>query len=487
MNINTKHKLATGTALAVIGLIALAIGWAYTEVEDASRQRRQTTEILQRYTELRLVSFDYLRNREERARVQWHAASERINGLIAANHFLEPEHAAILAGLRARRAAAARLFAELDATRVGDFADAALRQRFEAQLISRLLIDQQDSFADAFRLTALANKRIEVAQQRVVMVILTGLALFALTIGSISWFIRRHVLVPIIRLQQVTQEVAAGNLSLSPAIGGDDELGALSRNFDAMTQALRESFAVLELNNRELAAANQELDAFSYSVSHDLRAPLRSIDGFSRVLVEDCSDRLNDECLDAIARIRAASQGMGHLIENLLRLSQVTRASLDVTRVDLSAMAREIAAEIDREAADRAVEWAIEPGLCIEADPALMRIALQNLLQNAWKFTGGTERPVIRVGALQRGASIEYYVADNGAGFDMAFADRLFGAFQRLHRAEEFPGSGIGLAIVKRIIRRHGGDIWAEAKPGEGASFHFSLKESENGKNQQVA
>jgi signal transduction histidine kinase len=234
-----------------------------------------------------------------------------------------------------------------------------------------------------------------------------------------------------------------------------------------------------------LEAINKELESFSYSVSHDLRGPLRSMDGFSLVVLEDYGDKLDEEGKDALERIRAASQRMGALIDDLLRLSQVTRAELNVTRVDLSAIAREIADALDREQSGRSVEWAVEAGLGVRADPALMRIAMQNLLQNAWKFTGRTGKPVIRVGALERDARTVYFVADNGAGFDMAHADKLFGPFQRLHHVDDFPGTGIGLAIVQRIIRRHDGKIWAEAKEGEGATFFFSMKESENGSDEQ--
>jgi light-regulated signal transduction histidine kinase (bacteriophytochrome) len=232
-------------------------------------------------------------------------------------------------------------------------------------------------------------------------------------------------------------------------------------------------------------AVNEELEAFSYSVSHDLRGPLRAMDGFSLALLEDYGDKLDAEGKDALNRIRAASQRMGYLIDDILRLSQVTRAELKLTRVDLSAIAREIADAIDRNPSGRSVEWAIEAGLSVRADPALMRIAMQNLLQNAWKFTGRTDKPVIRVGALQRDGKTVYFVADNGVGFDMAHAANLFGAFQRLHHVDDFPGTGIGLAIVQRIVRRHEGTIWAEAKEGEGATFFFSVKESEHGSDGQ--
>jgi signal transduction histidine kinase len=235
----------------------------------------------------------------------------------------------------------------------------------------------------------------------------------------------------------------------------------------------------------QLEATNKELETFSYSVSHDLRAPLRSLDGFSMVLLEDYADKVDEEGKDALRRIRAGSQRMGRLIDDMLRLSQVTRAGLAMTQVDLSAIAHEIADSIDREDSGRRVEWVIEPGLSVRADQALMRIAMQNLLQNAWKFTGKSATPVIRVGAARRDAGKVYFVADNGVGFDMAHADKLFGAFQRLHHIGDFPGTGIGLAIVQRIIRRHGGEIRAEAKEGEGATFSFTVEESENGTDEQ--
>ena len=476
MKIRTKNWLATGAAFCAIGVIAAAITWSAAEVADATRERRQTTEILERYAELRLVGFDYLQDRSERARTQWYTVSNRIDALIAANHFREPAHAAILADLRARRASAPRLFAELTVDRERNFADARSRQRFETQLVNRLLMDQQDSVANAFALTALANQRIEVAQDRVVQVIAAGLSLLALILAGLSWLIHRHALAPLVELQQATHAVATGNLNVRLGRGGDDEIAALSRDFDAMTQALRDSFARVERTNQDLTALNQELEAFGYSVAHDLRAPLRSLDGFSLALLQDYSDTLDTAGRDALQRIRGASQHTDRLIGDLWRLSRVTRAELDVASVDLSTMACEIAAGIQRDAPDHPVQWDIEPGLRVTADAYLMRIALQNLMENAAKFTHGVAQPVVRVGTSQHDGSTAFFIADNGVGFDVAYADRIYGAFQRLHPADQFPGTGIGLAIVRRIIHRHGGKIWALAKPGEGATFSFQLE-----------
>lgn len=263
-----------------------------------------------------------------------------------------------------------------------------------------------------------------------------------------SWLIHRHLLAPIIGLQRGTQAVAAGNLELRLGVGGNDEIAALSRDFDTMTQSLRESFARIELSNRDLTASNKELEAFGYSVSHDLHAPLRSIDGFSLALLEDYSDKLDDAGRDALERIRAASQRMGGLIDDLLRLSRVTRAELDFTGVNLSAMANELAAGIDRDAGEHLVQWVVDPGLRVMADPALMRIAMQNLMQNAWKFTLGVARPEVRVGASLREGEKVYCVADNGVGFDMASADRLFRWRRKSTR------SSYAEAVVRGDVRR---------------------------------
>ncbi len=233
----------------------------------------------------------------------------------------------------------------------------------------------------------------------------------------------------------------------------------------------------------QLEASNKELAAFAYSVSHDLRAPLRSIDGFSMVLLEDYADLLDETGKDYLGRVRAASQRMSGLIDDLLKLSRLTRAEINRKRVDLSALALSIAAELQQEDPQRRAEFKIDSGIHVDADPRLLRVAVENLLGNAWKFTA--QRPVARIELGISNSTDQsphsppnkpvHYVRDNGAGFDMAYSDKLFGAFQRLHAADEFPGTGIGLATVKRIIHRHGGRVWAEGVPDRGATFYFTL------------
>lgn len=479
MKISTKAKLATATAFVAIGLIAAMIWWANAEMQHAAQQRRQASDIVKALDELRLVTFEFVLHRHERAQVQHRGVSQRLDRLLAESSFADPEPTEALSALRERSAQTRRTFDEFLAPPApGAAADAELR-RFEAQLGSRLLILQQESLADAFRLIDYSAERINVAQARVVLVIAVGLALIALTMGGVAWFIHRSVLVPVRRLEQATREVASGNWNFKLDSGSRDEIGQTSRHFDAMTQALRESFAQIERNNHELAALNKEMEAFSYSVSHDLRSPLRSMDGFSLALLEDYGDKLDNEAKDYLQRIRNASQRMGRLIDELLGLSRVTRAELSIRAVNLSAIAREIADSLQQQQPQRHVQWQIEDGITVQADSALMHIAMQNLLENAWKFTGKTQDPVIRVGTVEHNGKKDCFVADNGVGFDMAYADRLFGAFQRLHHESEFAGTGIGLAIVQRIFRRHEGQIWVDAKPGQGATFFFSLKEKQ--------
>jgi PAS domain S-box-containing protein len=232
-----------------------------------------------------------------------------------------------------------------------------------------------------------------------------------------------------------------------------------------------------EVTNRtaQLEAANRELEAFSYSVSHDLRSPLRAIDGFSQALLEDYAPQLDEIGRAHLRRVRDATQRMGHLIDGLLSLSRLTRSELHIVRVDLTALARDVAAALQRSEPQRPINLDIAVGLQAHGDVGLLRVVMDNLLNNAWKYTSQSLRPRVEVGRAMVDGVAAFFVRDNGAGFDMAYAGKLFGAFQRLHTSDEFPGSGIGLATVQRIVHRHGGRVWADSRVGEGATFYFTL------------
>jgi light-regulated signal transduction histidine kinase (bacteriophytochrome) len=323
-----------------------------------------------------------------------------------------------------------------------------------------------------------------------------GLGLSFLT----SFVLARKMVAPILALQSGAARIGTGALDQTIDVRTGDELEGLGEEFNRMSTRLRASYASLNqkveeaeqaaeeikrlaesLERRvaerttELAAANRELEAFSYSVSHDLRTPLRSIDGFSQALLEDYGEKLDAPGKEYVARVRTASQRMGQLIDDLLGLSRTTRHKMQVEDVNLTELASVVVAEIKQRQPERQVEFAIAPEVTVKGDGKLLRITLENLLGNAWKFTAKQPQARIEFGVTQHEGKPAYFVRDNGAGFDMTYADKLFGAFQRLHQANEFEGTGIGLATVQRIIHRHGGKVWAEGAVGQGATFYFTL------------
>lgn len=231
----------------------------------------------------------------------------------------------------------------------------------------------------------------------------------------------------------------------------------------------------------QLEVVNQELEAFSYSVSHDLRAPLRSIDGFSSALMEDYADKLDEQAVSYLNRIRAATRRMAQLIDDLIKLACVTRSGMHTEQVDLSALANVILAECRKADPNRQVECVVQEHVVGPGDPILLRSVLENLLGNAWKFTSKRKDARIEFASTQKDGHPVYLVRDNGAGFDMTYGEKLFGAFQRLHAAAEFPGTGVGLATVNRIIHRHGGRVAAEGAENKGATFSFTLEDNQGG------
>jgi len=307
----------------------------------------------------------------------------------------------------------------------------------------------------------------------------------------ISRMCQRVISTPVIRLAEAARAISREkDYSIRvPAPADHDELSTLVVAFNEMLDQIQQRDTALlrahdELEQRvqdrttQLAAANRELEAFSYSVAHDLRAPLRSIDGFSQALLEDCVDKLDSDGKDYLHRVRAATQRMSVLIDDLLNLSRLTRSEMHKETLDLSALAKSVANELQKGAPGRSVDFAIEENLSANGDSRLLRVVMENLLGNAWKYTARHSHSRIEFGRSQdaKGRPV-CFVRDDGAGFDPRHATRLFGAFQRLHSTSEFPGTGVGLATVQRIVRRHGGDIWAEAEVEKGATFFFTLSE----------
>ena len=242
----------------------------------------------------------------------------------------------------------------------------------------------------------------------------------------------------------------------------------------------RELSETLQQQSAQLQAVNKELEAFSYSVSHDLRASLRGIDGFSQVLLEQYADQIDERGQHYLSRVRQGSQQMGKLIDDMLQLSRLTRGEMAFESTDLTVIVKDIAKELQRQEPERQVEFVIDDSVMVQGDKHLLQAVMQNLLENTWKYTSKHSKARIEFGVTEQEGRPTYFVKDDGAGFDMKYADKLFGAFQRLHGAAEFPGTGVGLATVARIIHCHGGDIWVYAEVEKGASFYFTLGNSVN-------
>jgi signal transduction histidine kinase len=329
------------------------------------------------------------------------------------------------------------------------------------------------------------------ANNQVTIILSFAALLIAIFIGILTakWIIK-----PILYLNTSAKFIAKGEWDKTVKIERSDELGELAQSFNSMAAQLGASFSEMqnlnielkELNQSleqrviertaELKATNQELEAFSYSVSHDLRAPLRSINGFSQILLNRYGDKLDDSGKDYLQRLCTNAQRMGELIDDLLAFSRVTRSEIHRTQVDLSAIAQEICENLHSSQPERQVEWVIAPGIVANGDASLLRIVLENLLNNAWKFTSNQPNSRIEFNTtIEDDGTRIYFIRDNGAGFDMAYVNKLFQAFQRLHSNAEFPGTGIGLAIVQRIIYRHSGHIWAEGAVSGGATFYFTV------------
>ena len=314
----------------------------------------------------------------------------------------------------------------------------------------------------------------------------TYLFLTAAATVMLSLILARWITRPLESVRAALPLLGSGSVMIPDLTLREDEYGKLGRAIETADKRIHEYDEQVRMHRdhleemvrqrtHELEAANKELEAFSYSVSHDLRAPLRAIDGFSLALIEDYGSKMDESARGFLQRVRNGAQKMGLLIDDMLQLSRVTRSELRYTEVDLSAAAEQIVLALKAGEPGRQVQVAIAPGLAARGDAGLLGILLENLLGNAWKFTKGTPEVSIEFGSLPQGRERVFFVRDNGAGFDMRYVAKLFGAFQRLHTEDEFPGTGIGLATVQRIVSRHGGRVWAEGEVRKGSCFYFVL------------
>jgi signal transduction histidine kinase len=492
------------SAVAVL-IMSGAFGWAIMIERDAAERDVFGDNLMRGMSQLNELTGYYLRHPEERPKLQWKLTYGSLLEMLN-----RPprrwEKNIIIVRMRGNFSDLGVLFDELAATYEkgvpgpsGSMPDEPVLQAKRQQLADLIALQSRKiTQAAADMATESTVEMADVNRKTAVFFPVFAVAMVAITV----WFsmrIRRSIEVPMKLLRQGTEIIGSGNLDHKVATSAHDELGDLSRAFDDMTEKLkavtvskdellkevaerRKAEAdVLKLSedmavrNLELEEANKELEAFIYSVSHDLRAPLRSVSEFARAVAEDYADKLDAQGIDYLSRVSKGSAKMSRLIESLLYLSRISRQELVRTNVDMSKVAASIIAELREAHQGRTVEVEIKQGLSTIADPRLMEVALSNILENAWKFTSKVEHARIEFSTKEKEGKIVYYVRDNGAGFDSKYADKMFWPFQRLHTSQEFEGTGIGLTIVERIIRRHGGKVWAEGEEGKGATVYFTL------------
>lgn len=465
----------TRLVAAFIVLLTLLLGGAFYDAHQrlvaAQTAMEELVDIWAEVAQLRTVSFDYTLHGGERARVQAEDKVRRLRVL------LSDEWQAAVIGDHADEER--RLRHEIHQTLIG----------FEAQLVrvastspsstleerdarTRALLSLKGQFlvTNIASLSVILRDEVEQSHARVDVAAfaLVGL-LLAMALAAIT-LLERLILRPLDQVRQAAVEIRKGEHAAAARllVARNDEIGQLSRDLAAMVT--------------QLDTANKELESFSYSVSHDLRAPLRAIDGFSRKVVNGYGDKLDDEGRRLLQVVRDNAQRMGQLIDDLLAFSRMGRREIELQPVDMDSLARSVASELRAVEAGRTIEFAFAPLPLARGDAAMLRQVWANLLGNALKFTRRRQAALIEVGGRVDAGELRYWVKDNGAGFDMQYADKLFGVFQRLHRQDEFEGTGVGLAIAQRIVHRHQGRIGGEGKPDAGATFWFTLPLSSSGK-----
>lgn len=501
-----KTVISLGCACAVVGALAAGTGLhrSSDNVDRALGVDRTAGEIVRSVLNLNVLAVDYLLYPLGRSRVDWQTQHESLGRRLDRADVVSSPWREELDGIRRDHARSKQIFDRL-AAGVASAPSAEpsgldrVRTEDQSKLATQLLIASRAMSTAAHSLGDRSRSEVDRALTESRATVAVLLATFVVLALVASVFLVRRITRPIECLRGNLEILGQGNLGHRIGSSSKDEFGSIAASVDAMAEKLQgttvsrdklteevtalaraqaklaDMTQMLQSRTTELEAVNRELEAFSYSVSHDLRAPLRTIAGFSRSLVEDHAADLDETAKDYVDRIQAGCARMAALIDDLLKLSRVGRGKLEIRDVDLSEMAAGIAQKLQERSPDRGIDFDIEPGLTVRCDERLLRVVLNNLFENAWKFTAHKLQGMVTLSSSSEGGTTIYHIRDNGAGFDMAHADKLFQPFQRLHRQAEFPGSGIGLATVARVFHRHGGQVWVESEIDRGTTVHFTI------------
>ncbi len=457
-------------ALALLMVLTARLVQNHLAVARSLADLVQAQQLVRTVVRMRTVALDVATNRTARHEIQWQAGMREFAHTLQPMQTAYAEEIFLVEAIGLNVKDADQLFRRLLASAPSQQADPTGETLSNRVRITRALhAVLADVALMGIRLSELQTSEIREARRNVLWTsAFLVLAMLTILIAYLIVF-RIFVLAPVNQMQAATDRVAAGDLEHRVGFKAGNEFGELGRRFDHMTGQLQTSQARQD-------AAIKELEAFAYSVSHDLRAPLRGMDAFSQILQKSHKANMDEDALHCLQMIRDNAQQMGRLIDDLLAFSRLSQQPLRKERVDQEALVRAVLRSLVAEHKDRQIDIAIGELPEADADPQLLRQVWINLIANALKYSKGRDTAVIRVGSETTSGVPVYHVQDNGVGFDMRYAHKLFGVFQRLHRAEDYEGTGVGLAIVQRIIARHGGRIWTQAAKNQGATFYFTLQ-----------
>ncbi|BCB27715.1 hypothetical protein SKTS_26010 [Sulfurimicrobium lacus] len=469
---------------AVFALAIASVMWVATlKVDQARHDAEMAEKALRLNFELNILTQEYLLFGGIPVESQFRINHQSMGEVLARLKSDEPEEHALVEALLHGHQELGSIFNRLLESKTAE----------REQIVAALQTKTQEIRAKTRQFADIQRQQVMKFQRRAIAIITVALAALAGLSMTLLTLMGRRLMLGIDQLEDGVRRVAAGDLEHQIQLATADELGALANSFNAFTDKLKDEMTrrrqaereIHQLNaeleervqrrTAEFEAANKELEAFAYSVSHDLRAPLRAVDGFSRKVIMGYGDKLDDEGRRLLQVVRDNAQSMGKLIDDLLAFSRMGRREMASQPLDMDAMVRSVADELRAAEPQRAIEFAFSPLPRASGDAAMLRQVWVNLLANAVKFSRLRQVAHIEVGGQTEGGEVIYWVKDDGAGFDMQYADKLFGVFQRLHRQDEFEGTGVGLAIAQRILHRHNGRIWGEGKPDAGATFRFAL------------
>lgn len=490
MTIRTKFRISVGLAILSSGLILVIVAWSALSLLASERQRVFALSLNSELVSLHLLTTEFALHPSLRVRQQWRLQYASLSEALADRDDEFRPALVLLREFDRRHRSLGRMFNRLVEETPVDRSGLPGQDETTRLVYTNIL----GQIAAMYSLSVQVLDLSELAAGKVldqVWYAVSAVILVVIACNAYVFFQFMPKLVqPILRLRDAIETIGQGDLSHEVSGGGKDEIGEVFRAVEEMRRNLHSSNLELQHLNSvlsdaktrlerrgvQLEAVNRELEAFAYSVSHDLRAPLRAIDGFSDALLEEYDAKLEDEGRHYIARIQAGCRRMSLLIDDLLTLSRVTRATLEHADVDLSALVESANEKQKDDSPDRQVETRVTPAVVASGDSGLLKVAIDNLIENAWKFTTYEENAKIEFGAFEKSDEKIYYVRDNGVGVDMRFAHKLFKPFQRLHHESEFPGTGIGLATVARVVHRHGGTVWAESPETKGMTIYFTLR-----------